>query len=160
MVDFNTFICIKIIIQYELFQIISHFTFVRKIRLRSFTRLKYLLYVVTMEYKNTPIILKTLVQNKKYPYFFKNENIDKNIYIVQRAYTTTNALYIIDVWNTERYNIGEIDKYIDIDMPYNKYLYNGNNNITKVEVNGGDDDFKVLLYKKDGIVNVVALLKF
>lgn len=160
MVDFNTFICIKIIIQYKLFQIISHFTFVRKIRLRSFTRLKYLLYVVTMEYKNTPIILKTLVQNKKYPYFFKNENIDKNIYIVQRAYTTTNALYIIDVWNTERYNIGEIDKYIDIDMPYNKYLYNGNNNITKVEVNGGDDDFKVLLYKKDGIVNVVALLKF
>ena len=29
--------------------------------------------------KNSPIILKTLEQNKKYPYFFKNENIDKNL---------------------------------------------------------------------------------
>lgn len=113
-----------------------------------------------MESKNTPIILKTLVQDKKYPYFFKNENIDNNTYIVQRAYSISNALYIIDVWNNERYNIGDIDKYIDIEIPYTKYLYNGNNKIEKVEINGGDDDTKVLLYKKDGIVYVMALLKF
>lgn len=123
--------------------------------------LKYSLYLLTMEVKKTnPIILKTLVQDKKYPYFFKNENIDNNIYIVQRAFDISNALYILSVWNMDRFNIGEIDKYADITTPYTKYLYNGNNNITKVEMNGGDDDCKILLYKKDGIINVVSLLKF
>lgn len=111
--------------------------------------------------KNNPIVLKTLVQDKKYPYFFKNENIDNNIYIVQRAFDIPNALYILSVWNMDRFNIGEIDKYVeDINIPYTKYLYNGNNNITKVEINGGDDDSKILIYKKDNIINVVALLKF
>jgi len=113
-----------------------------------------------METRTTPIILKTLTQDKKYPYFFKNENIDNNTYIVQRAYNIPNALYIIDVWNSERYNIGEINKYIDIDVSYNKYMYNGNNKITKIEVDGGNDDYKILQYKKDGLVYTMALLKF
>lgn len=113
-----------------------------------------------MAAKNVPIVLKTLTHDKKYPYFFKNENIDNNIYIVQRAYNIKNALYIIDVWNRERYNIGEIDKYVEADIPYTKYLYNGNNKIMQRKMNGGDDDFKVLLYKKEGIVYVDALLRF
>ena len=88
-------------------------------------------------------------------------NIDNNTYIVQRAFNIPNALYIISVWNMDRFNIGEIDKYVDdVNIPYTKYLYNGNNNITKVEINGGDDDSKILIYKKDGLVNVVSLLKF
>jgi hypothetical protein len=109
---------------------------------------------------SSPILLKTLIQNDRFPYFFKNENIDDKIYIVQRAYSISNALYIIDVWNNERYNPGEIDKYIDQDIPYNKYLYNGNNKIIKETINGGDEQVKVLVYKKHGKVNVVALLQF
>ena len=109
---------------------------------------------------HNPIVLKTLQENKKYPYFFKNENIDNDMYIIQKAYDINNALYIIDVWNREKYNIGEIEKYIEINIPYNKYLYNGNNNITKVKINGGDDDYKVLLYKKEGIIYTMAMLKF
>jgi hypothetical protein len=111
--------------------------------------------------RKPPIILKTISSDKKYPYFFKNENIDeKATYLVQRAHDVYNALYIIHVWNSERYNIGDIERYIDIDIPYNKYMYNGNNEIEKIEMNGGDDDYKVLLYKKDGIMYVMALLEF
>lgn len=107
-----------------------------------------------------PIILKTLNQEKKYPYFLKNENIDNNTYIVQRAYNIPNALYILDIWNREKYNIGEIDRYIDVDISYTKYLYNTNTDIKKVDVNGGSDDYKILLYKKDGKIHTSALLQF
>ena len=110
---------------------------------------------------NSPIILKSLIQNNKYPYFFKNENIDDNTYIVQNALDVSNALYIIDVWNKEQYNTGEIDRFIDPSIiSYNKYLYNGNNKITKIKVNGGSEDVKVLCYKKNEVVYTSALLKF
>lgn len=107
-----------------------------------------------------PILLKTLKEEQRYPYFFSNENIDNNIYIVQKAYNIPNALYILDVWNREKFNIGEIERYIDIDIPYTKYLYNNNNKIVKIDVNGGNDDYKILLYKKDGKIYTSALLKF
>jgi len=107
-----------------------------------------------------PIVLKPLKEEHKYPYFLKNENIDNNTYIVQKAYNIPNALYILDVWNREKYNSGEIDRYIDVDIPYTKYLYNSNTKITKVDVNGGSDDFKILMYKKGNKIHTSALLRF
>lgn len=107
-----------------------------------------------------PIILKTLKEEQKYPYFFSNDSIDKEVYIVQRAFNIPNALYILDIWNRETYNIGEIDRYIDVDIPYTKYLYSSNTKIQKVDVNGGSDDYKILLYKKEGKIYTSALLKY
>ena len=49
-----------------------------------------------------PFILKVLKEDKKYPYFFRNENIDNNIYIVQRAINIPNALFILGIWNKEK----------------------------------------------------------
>lgn len=124
-----------------------------------------------MELPSRPIVLKTLSIEQKYPYFFRNENIDDNIYIVQKAYNIENALFIIDTWNKEKYNIGEIEQYIDIDIPYTKYLYSSNTNIKKVDVNGGNDvykmskedknkDYKILVYKREEKFYISALLKF
>jgi len=111
--------------------------------------------------KNSPIVLKTLGHSKKYPYFFKNENIDNNIYIVQRADNINKALYIIDIWNNERFNPGESIHSLDgSKFAYDKYLYNSNNQIYKKEINGGNENYKVLLYKKDGKIYTSALLKF
>ena len=112
-----------------------------------------------------PIVLKTLKEEQKYPYFFKNENIDNNVYIVQKAHDIGNALYILDIWKREKYNIGDIDRSIDIngsmnEMSYTKYLYSSNTKIVKSEVNGGNDEYKILLYKKDGKIYTSALLKF
>lgn len=109
---------------------------------------------------NTPIILQTLESDNKYPYFFQNVNIDDNIYIVQRAFDIFNALFILDVWIYDKYNIGQIDRFINDDMPYTKYLYNSNNDIEKIDVNGGSDDYKILIYKKEGKLYVSCLLKF
>ena len=107
-----------------------------------------------------PIVLKSSSEEQKYPYFFKNENIDNNTYIVQKAHSISNALYIIDVWNREQYNVGDIDRDIEVDIPYTKYLYSRNTKIKKADVNGGSDDYKVILYKKDGKIYTSALLKF
>ena len=107
-----------------------------------------------------PIILKTLKEEHKYPYFLKNENIDNNIYIVQKAHNIGNALYIIDIWNREKYNIGDIDKSIESEMSYTKYLYSNNNKIIKKEINGGSEEYKILLYKKDNNIYTSALLKY
>jgi len=113
-----------------------------------------------MEIKK-PIVLKTLQSQMKYAYFLKNENIDNNTYIVQKAFNIPNALYICDIWEREGYNIMEIDRYIDDkNISYTKYLYNKNTDITKIDVNEGSETHKILLYKKDGKINVCSLLKF
>ena len=112
------------------------------------------------EAKSNLIYLDTINIDKKYPYFLKNPNIDNNVYIVQRASSILNALYILDVWNREKFNIGEIDRYIYVNIPYTKYLYNSNNNIQEVKINDGDNNYKILVYKKDGKLYYSALLKF
>jgi hypothetical protein len=109
-----------------------------------------------------PIILKSIEEDvrSRYPYFFQNELIDKNIYIVQKSINISNALYILDVWKREKFNIGEIDRYIDVEIPYTQYFYNNNNDIKKVDVGGGSEDYKIICYKKDDGFNVCALLKY
>ncbi len=108
-----------------------------------------------------PYILRTLDEEQTAPYFFKNENIDNNIYIVQRCHNVGNALFIIDTWNREGKNIITTDIEIYVDHTY--YIYNGNDNITKVNVsNDGKEssDYKIIIYKKNGKVYTSALLLF
>ena len=110
-----------------------------------------------------PIVLKSINEGtSKYPYFLKNELIDDNIYIVQSATNIPNALYILDVWNREKFNPGQIEQYINVQIPYTLYLYKGTSDIQieKQEINGGNDDYKVLVYKKDDGVHIRALLKY
>lgn len=109
-----------------------------------------------------PIVLKTYTDDSKFPYFFQSELIEENsIFIVQRCQSIPHALFVLDVWNNEKYNIGEVDRWVDPKKEaYIKYLYNDNTDIRKVEVNGGDNDMKVLIYKKEGKVHTCALLKF
>ena len=109
-----------------------------------------------------PIVLRSIEEGiNKYPYFFQNELIDKSIYIVQKAIDIPNALYIIDVWNREKFNIGDIERYIGTDdISYTQYFYNSNTDIKKEDINGGSDQYKIICYKKDDGFNVCALLKY
>lgn len=110
---------------------------------------------------NKPIVLRTYSEDSKFPYFFQNDLIDKDIYIVQKVQSIAHALFVIDVWNTEKYNIGEVDRIIDPSkQSYTKYLYNNNLEIVKKNINGGDENVKILVYKKNGKINTCALLKF
>ncbi len=109
---------------------------------------------------NKPSILKILKEDKNYPYFFQNENIDKNIYIVQRAFNIPNALYILGVWNKEKYNVGQIDRYETADISFTKYLYHNNDRIDKIKINEGNDNYKIIIYKKEGKLYINALLKY
>lgn len=115
-----------------------------------------------MSKNSKPIILKSYSDDSKFPYFLQNDEIGgETIYIVQRAESIAHALFILDTWNSERYNVGEIDRWLNPDEePYTKYQYNNNLNIKKVDVNGGDEYMKILVYKKEGKIYTSALLKF
>ncbi len=109
-----------------------------------------------------PIVLKTYSEDSKFPYFLQNDDIGgDNIYIVQRCESIAHALFVLDVWNSERYNIGEVDRWLNpYEEPYTKYRYNTNTKITRIDVNGGSDDMKIIVYKKEGKIYTSALLKF
>jgi hypothetical protein len=112
-------------------------------------------------YSNRPKVLPKLNDDYTYPYFFKNENIDDKTYIIQKSSSISNALYVLDIWNKEGYNIGETENgYFDDKFSYTKYLYNANNDIVKVDINGGNENYKVLLYKKDGKIYTSSMLEF
>jgi hypothetical protein len=109
----------------------------------------------------SPIIIQSVGAENSAPYFFQNDNIDHNVYIVQLSNSIDNALYIIDVWNRERYNCGRIDRTITLDdMPYNMYRYINNQTIELELINGGDDRVKVLVVQFEGKMYVYALLRY
>jgi 5'(3')-deoxyribonucleotidase len=109
---------------------------------------------------NSPIILNKINDVDDNPYFFKNLNISDKIYIAQKATSEENALYICDVWNNHKYNIGNTTNIINIKIPFNRYLYNANDNIELQKELGGNDDYNVLIYKYNKKLNYVALLEF
>lgn len=110
---------------------------------------------------NKPFVLTSKQESESiYPYFFKNELIDDKVYICQKAKNIQNALYIIDVWNREKYNIMETDQIIDSDIPYTKYMFINNHDIRKVDVDGGDESYKILLFKTNNVIYTVCLLPF
>lgn len=98
---------------------------------------------------------------EKYPYFYKNNLIDKNIYLMQEAQNISNALFIIDTWNRYNFNAGNIDRYqSDINISYTLYYYKDKNNISSEKINGGNDNMKIMVYKKDDLVKYVSMLKY
>ena len=116
--------------------------------------------------RGKPIVVETLNYDRNLPYFFKNTNISPNIYIFQRAASVEHALYILDVWDREHYNVGEIDQTIEASIPHTIYLYKNNRTILKREFfksssdKGESDDMNIVRYKKDGKIYTAALLKF
>ena len=108
-----------------------------------------------MENQNKPVLLEVVDIKTDYPYFFKNSNIDDNIYIAQKATSEANALYIIYVWNTERFNPAPISRELK-NISFSGYFYNNNDDITKT---GHDDDYKIIYYKHENKINYIALLK-
>lgn len=109
--------------------------------------------------KLKPFYLTTNSKTDKYPYIFRNKLIDDYLYIAQKAENIENALYILDTWNKLKYNPGEIKRYESPSIPHTIYLYNSNRDIKRDKVLGGNDDYKILLYKKNGKLYTIALLQ-
>ena len=108
---------------------------------------------------NSPIILNKINDIDDNPYFFKNPHISDKIYIAQKATSEDNALYILDVWNNHHYNIGNTDNIINVNIPFNRYLYNNNDDITLQKELNGNNKYNVLIYKYNHKLNYVALLE-
>jgi hypothetical protein len=137
--------------------------------------------------KTLPINLNTSLSQSVY--FFSNKNIDNNIYLCQQCNSIENALFIIDVWNKYKYNIGVNDSFIneltinnrDINIEqletklknnnsfnlskqeYHKsdyiyYIYVSDIDIREKIVGNGDENYKLIVYKKDNILHYIALL--
>jgi len=109
---------------------------------------------------NNPIILNKINDTDDNPYLFSNKHISNKIYIAQKATTQDNALYILDVWNNHNYNIGNTTNVMNIDIPFNKYLYNSNDNIELIREFGGNNKYSVLIYKYNNKLNYISLLEF
>ena len=129
-----------------------------------------------MDHLKKPVIIKGF-KDENYPYFFRNDGISngKQTYIIQKASSVGQALAICDRWKREKFNITDSTHELLYNVPYIKYLYNSNNDITKIKVtpedNEEDDDdnkvtyyhkrdYEILMYLKDGRVNVVAMLPY
>ena len=136
--------------------------------------------------KTLPINLNTSLSQSVY--FFSNKNIDNNIYLCQQCNSIENALFIIDVWNNSKYNVGNIDTFTnevtindkDINMEElsNKLKNNNSFNLSKQEyyksdyiyyiyvsdidirekvIGNGDNNYKLIVYKKDNILHYIVL---
>lgn len=126
-----------------------------------------------------PIVVSTLDYSAPKPYFFQNDIVSKkDKYIAQPADSLESALYILDIWNSEKYNIGP-DMSLDfplstiVHIPFIKYVYHSNSRIGKFvhELRPKKDvpdsfdhtkkpeDYKILVYKKNSKLYYLALLK-
>jgi len=85
---------------------------------------------------SVPIFVPALDLEEQNPYFFKNTLVDeKQIFIAQPVKSIEDGLYVLDKWNREKYNIGPEKNFIYskssiINIPYVKYIYHSNTNIT------------------------------
>ena len=107
-----------------------------------------------------PLVLKTIEDEKNYPYMFRNDLVSKDTYIVQKCRSLQSCLYTLDIWNREKYNCGDTQNIVGVDIPYTKYLYESNTKIYREDIDGGNEEYKVLIYKKDGIKFYNAMLKY
>lgn len=109
------------------------------------------------EYKlSNKIILDT-----NYPYFFKNNYINKDsIYLAQNTDSYFKAINICLTWEKEHYNISQNAKENRL-VKFNLYSYTNSNNIKKYIINGEQTeyDINIIGYKKDNKSYFTALLK-
>ena len=126
-----------------------------------------------------PIVISTSYLADPEPYFFRNDQISsKEVYIAQPADTLESAIWIIEVWNREKYNIGPDRPHIKLSdvmyLPFRKYIYHSNTHIpfsihtlvppsSSLEVppisKRSPEQCKVLVYKKLGKLYYLALLR-
>lgn len=109
---------------------------------------------------NTPFYLVSKTIDNKYPYFFKNKLIDNKIYLMQESQNIPNALFILDTWNKYQFNPGNIDRYESDDLSYTIFYYRNKNDITRENINGGNEDRKIIVYKKDDKIKYISMLKY
>ena len=109
---------------------------------------------------NRPFYLVSKATDSNYPYFFRNSLIDKHIYLMQESFDVPNALFIIDTWNKYKFNPGKVERYESLEIPHTIYYYKSNKDITREKINGGNENLKVMVFKKDNKINVVAMLKY
>ena len=65
------------------------------------------------------------IQNQ--PYFLKNENIDKKVYLAQNTENLQKAVNICEFWKTHKINLGNISKESDSSPP-KLYIYDSVSN--------------------------------
>jgi hypothetical protein len=104
------------------------------------------------------------IQNKvvvgKYPYFFRNINVDNNIYLAQNCSTYSQGLDIGTQWFKNKINIGVSDKNI-IGLGFTLFSYVNSDDISKHYINysvGNNYDIKILGYKINDIPYYTVLL--
>jgi hypothetical protein len=87
-------------------------------------------------------IYDTVVPIYNYPYFFKNDNIDDKIYLIQNESNIQDSISRSINWN--KFKINKIDKNITkFDYSYIFYFFESVNNIHKYLVNGKENDFDI-----------------
>jgi hypothetical protein len=89
--------------------------------------------------------------NTIFPYFFRNELIDNNIYLAQNTNTINNALYIERTWRENEYNPGnEVITLEKEPFVFTLYSYANSQNINKKYINSNSpDNYKILGYKTE-----------
>lgn len=121
-----------------------------------------------------PHILSTISVGDSNPFFFSNPLVSTRdtVFIAQPAKSENNALYILDVWNNENYNIGDTDLELQGEISFTRAIYHSNSDIEIHEVRADasredDDEQKrerderiVLIYKKNKILHYIALLPY
>ena len=95
------------------------------------------------------------------PYFFKNQNIDDNIYLLQNTNDLNKAKQIVVSWVTNGYNLS-IDAEENMDsLEFTFYNFISQNKIDKYLVKGQKNnyDMKILGYKLEDVSYFSAMLR-
>ena len=101
---------------------------------------------------------------KAEPYFFKNKNIDNDVYIAQNTDDLKKAIQISIIWNENNYNTGynsKIEQNVNFDFIL--YSYINHQQIEKYYINNKDSkdyDIQIIGYKLNWKAYYTTLLKF
>ena len=98
-----------------------------------------------LQYKLHDIILKKTLS----PYFFRNPNIDNNIYLAQNTTSTKKAIEIYLIWKNYKYNPSFNPKDAVINYRFILYSYTNKNTIKSYFIKGEPyvDQIKIIGYK-------------
>lgn len=117
--------------------------------------------------KKINLVLTDSIQiNKTVPYFFKNDLISPEIYLVQNTHSIYNAITIAKIWLEDDYNIGNNIPQDDIEkqiINFTLYSFVNNKDIKKYKVKGLNTplDIHIMGYKieDDSFYSVLLPLK-
>jgi len=95
------------------------------------------------------ILHDTIIINQKTPYFFKNNIINKKIWLAQNVTSLKQALLIGNIWNNKHFNKGQYSKETENQYGFILHSYRNSNNITSYRVKGKETtrDIHIVAYK-------------